>query len=107
VTLTSTRQRTAIGPSDEHPWVLLTGGSETDVEPTVAPWRDLCAEPVICPGPDNGHTCPLVAGDACPVVAGAAVVLNGLGSGSPHADLLLAALAVHHPEVPVVDVAFR
>ncbi len=89
-------------PFDEHPWVLLTLPGDAGDAEAAARWAVQGYEVYVCEGPQSGHSCPLVQGGGCAVADRAHMVVNGLPSDAG-TDALLAALAEHHPDLPVID----
>ncbi len=89
-------------PFDEHPWVLVTLPRSMHAAEATAAWAARGYEVCVCEGPQPAHPCPLVQGERCPIADRAHLVVNGLPRHA-RTDALLAALAEHHPDLPVVD----
>ena len=96
-------RRTGSDPYPEHPWVLVTGVDDEETRRLTRRWTDRGHEVFVCTGPLDGHSCPLIEGEACPVADCAQVVLNRLDTSVSEVQVLLDNLMRHYPDLPVMS----
>jgi hypothetical protein len=82
---------------------LVTAPDRVDLGEARATWSTPDGEVLVCPGPEDGHSCPLVEEGCCPIIDRVQVILNGLDDRLPEVSALLDVLASRYPEILVID----